>query len=224
MVNAKKTFKGKTGAKPSKAVKKYVKRVMDNDKEDKYLDLAQIIAQATAATDTTGSVVLLSGMSQGLTFATRIGEVINAKSLEFRYDTRHGGGGAGLVDTMFRIIVFQDRQIRTSTLPLVADILETVVYNSPLNHIMKNASRFNILHDSLHQLSPISSVTGQSESSFQSIKKSFKLNNKIVYTNTSTGTERNNVYVMYLSSGTTVGTPTNSPPINFYSRLIFEDA
>lgn len=216
-------YKKKKNPKASNAVKKYVKKVLDAKVEDKFLDLVQNVAAATAATDTTGSVVLLSGMSQGTSYSTRLGESVNTKLLEVRYDTQHGGGGAGLLPTYFRVIVFRDMQIRSSTLPSVTDVLETAAYNSPLNHIAINASRFRILHDRLHQLDPILSGANSANSCQQVIRK-IKLYGKIIYTNSSTGTQKGNVYVLYISSGTVAGTPTNSPPINMYSRLIFEDA
>lgn len=209
--------------KVSKPVKKYVKKVLDDRVENKYLDLVQNIAAASAATDTTGSVVLLSGMSQGLTFATRIGETVVPKWLELRYDTKDGGGVTVDAVTMFRVIVFRDNQIRTSTLPAVTDVLEAAAYNSPINHVAINASRFTILHDRLHEMPPIE-ASQISDTSFQSVNKKIKLRGKIVYTNASTGTQKGNIYVLYISNGLTSGTPRNSPPINMYSRLVFEDA
>jgi len=203
----------------SKAVKKYVKKVLDDAREDKYIDLRQAIALDTAATDNVGSVVLLSGCSQGTTFATRIGEAIKAKSLEFRYDTAASDDTTDIVK--FRVIVFQDRQIRTSTLPLVADVLEDVQYDSAINHVAVNAGRFKILHDNLHIMGP--QITAGDKTLVYRRKK-IKLNSKIVYSNSSTGTQKNNIFVLLLSNGTAASNNPMPPPFNMYSRVTFEDA
>lgn len=221
----------------SVAVKKYVKKVMDHAREDKYLDLSQTIAAGTVATDNAGSTVLLSGMSEGTAFNTRVGEVIQPKSLEVRIDCAafvqdmEAGGTPNVpFDTNLRVIIFRDMQIRSSTLPTVADVLETVAYNAPHNHIGKNAGRFKILMDKMFELDPIQkgivSTTNWAQStnfttqSYQRLHRKFKLSGKIVYTNSSTGTEKGNIYILYLSDQATA----TAPSINVYSRLIFEDA
>lgn len=223
-------YKKKLSVPMAKAVGKLVDKKIHNNEEDKYLDLNQAIASFTSATNSTGSVVLLSGMAQGLTFATRVGEMINPRKLEFRLDCTSAqilGGSIGVMfSTNLRVIVFQDRQIRTSTLPTVADVLETVSYNSPLNHVGINSRRFHILYDHIFELDPNYIVTTATQSantfttqSSQRVTKKIKLSGKIAYTNASTGTERNNIYVLYLSDQS-----GNSPSLNMYSRLIFEDA
>lgn len=212
--------KKKLAPSTAKAVGKIVDRKIHRAAENKYFDLNQIIAASTVATDNTGSVVLLSGVVESTpgAFNTRTGEVINPISLEFRYDFL--SSGTTTYPYMFRIIIFQDRQIRTSTLPLVADVLEAVLYNSPLSHIGINAGRFKILYDHLWDCPiPIDGVNVS-----PSVHKTIKLKGKICYTNATTGTQKNNIYVLYLSNGnSSTGIPVNSSNMNFYSRLKFED-
>lgn len=213
--------------KVGKAVKKYVKRTLDLIREDKYFDLSQTIASGTVATDNAGSVVLLSGVQAGTTFATRIGEVISAKSISWTIDVQAFKSvyatAADVFVTNLRVIVFQDMEIRSSTLPTVADVLETVAYNSPFNHIGVNARRFKILWDKLYELGPYIGTVGATLLSNMitrdSIKKR-KLKGKIVYTNSSTGTQKGNIYVLFLSDQATA----KAPAVNMYSRLLFEDA
>lgn len=52
----------------------------------------------------------------------------------------------------------------------------------------------------------------------QAMHKKFKLRGRMTFTNATTGADLNNVYVLYISD------QTNSPSVNLYSRLIFEDA
>lgn len=221
-----------TGSKPkvAKAVKKYVKRIMDNDREDKYFDLSQVIASSTSATNNAGSVVNMTSVLQGITFAGRIGEVINAKSLEVRFDTTScyqssNVGGIPTLGTNLRVIIFQDHQIKSSTVPAVSDILETVVYNSPINHISLNARRLHILMDKIFELDPnvLDTFTGAyaiyTTQTSQMMHKKFKPSQKITFTNATTGSDLNNIYILYISDQA-----TNSPSVNCYSRLIFEDA
>lgn len=221
--------KKKLAPNTAKAVGKIVDKKIHANEEDKYFDLSQVIASGTAVTNNAGSIVLLSGVLQGVTFATRVGEMINPRKLELRIDATSfpSTANAAVFDTNFRIIVFQDRQIRTSTLPTVADVLETVAYNSPFNHVGINSKRFHILMDRWISLDPnfYDAVANTGIALFdtqtsQKLHKVIKLKSKIAYTNASTGTERNNIYILYLSDQAT-GT---APSINVYSRLIFEDA
>lgn len=202
--------------KVAKATKKYVKRVLDNSREDKYFDLNNTFAGGTAASDNTGSIVLLSGISAGTGFANRIGEQVNAKSLKVRMtaEPAYAGGGTTPVLTKLRCIIFMDTQIRTSTLPTVADVLEAVAYNSAINHVAVNARRFRILSDRIIHM------VINNDSALNIFVKQWKLKSKINYTNTSTGTQRNNIYVLYLSDQATA----TAPAVNLYSRLTFEDA
>lgn len=220
--------KKKLAPSTAKAVGKIVEKHIHANEENKYFDLSQVIAAGNIATNSAGSVVLISGVQQGQSFATRIGETLSPVKLELRFDcSAFQFAGSVPFDTNLRLIIFQDRQIRTSTLPTVVDILETVVYNSPLNHIGINAKRFNILVDKIFQMDPAQVVNTTTQAltiwtnqTSQRMTKMIKLRGKIVYTNATTGTERNNIYVMYLSDQIT----GQSPLVNLYSRLIFEDA
>nr|DAD57311.1 MAG TPA: capsid protein [Cressdnaviricota sp.] len=198
------------------ATKKYVKRVMDKADEDKYYDFSLNIAGGTVSTSTTGSVTLMSGVQQGLTVGGRIGEVISPKSLAVRIVTASLGNVADY--TSLRCIIFQDRQIRTSTLPTISDLLENVSTLSCLNHAGLNASRFNILIDHLFLLNQNTPTVGI-DGSRSSLFKTFKLSGKICYTNPTTGTEKGNIYVALLSDSATI----NAPAFNIYSRLLYED-
>lgn len=225
----KRAFKRKA-RKVAKSTKQYVKKAMDRGKEDKYIDVNQVIAESTAATDNVGSVVLLSPCSQGLTGGNRIGEVIMAKHLNFTLDVEsyyNDASGLQITDTKLRVIVFQDRMIRSSTLPSVSDVLETVAYNSPINRVASNTKRFRILMDKLFDLDPkynnptaTQAVTIYSPQTSQLIRKFCKLNNKIIYSGATTSTQKNNVYVLYLSDRSTA----HAPAVNMYSRITFEDA
>lgn len=223
------THRKAVGAKVAKATKKYVKRVLDTAREDKFFDLNQAIAGGTVATDNSGSIVLMSGVQQGTTFATRVGEVIIGKSLEFRFDTTSIVNGINTANTFvnLRVVIFQDHQIRSSTLPAIADVLETVKYNSPINHVGLNAKRFHILLDKIFELDPNGwSVTATqsfavaTSQSSQQMHKKLKPSPKMTYTNASTGTDLNQIYILYLSDAVTA----QAPIVNCYSRLIFEDA
>lgn len=227
----KRRYQAKVLSQPAKKqVSKIVEKKIHANEEDKYFDLKQIIASGTAATDNAGSVVLMSGVQQGITFDKRIGEVINASKFEFRFDCNpilNGAGGGNPLFTNLRVIMFQDRQIRTSTLPALTDVLETAVYNSPLNHYNINSKRFKILVDKIFEMDPYlynptagSQLVNITPQTSQRMMKKIKLKGKICYTNPTTGTERNNIYVLYLSDQATA----QAPAVNLYSRLIFEDA
>lgn len=217
-------------AKVALATKKYVKRVIDNRCEHKVFDLAQTIASGTVATNNSGSVVCMSAVAEGNAYNQREGEVIQAKSFEIKLDATSvaetNPAGFPFV-TNLRVIIFQDHQIKSSTVPAVADVLEAVAYNSNISHISINARRFHILCDKWLSLDPnfFSGTATQTASTFttqtcQTLHKKMKPSQKITFTNSTTGADLNNIYIMYLSDQATV----NAPSVNVYSRLIFEDA
>lgn len=199
-----------------KAVKRYVQKKIERDAEDHYFDFQGGVANASI----TGSIQVLSAVAQGDGFAARTGEVINPISLQIRGDIK--GSDTATTSYNVRIIVFQDKQIRSSALPTAADVLEDVSGNtddvfSPLNHVSLNAKRFNILMDRTYLVDP-RAPNYYTKDSAQRLVLFKKLRGKIVYTNTSTGTQKGNIYMLILSD-----TATNGPSVNFWSRLRFDD-
>lgn len=104
--------------------------------EDKYMDTS-----ITIAPDNTGIVTLLSGIAQGLTDVTRIGNKLRVKDIYARLSTTINAlSGA----TFVRVILFSDKECASAT-PAVTDVLQSASHLSPINR--DNSDRFVIIKD-----------------------------------------------------------------------------
>lgn len=198
-----------------KAVKKYVQKRIEHDAEDHYFDVTASQGAGGANYSSAGTVEVLSAVAQGDSYSGRTGEQINPKSLMIRFYAQ--GNPSWTNPSNLRVIVFQDMQIRSSTLPTVADILETTSYISDINHIAVNAKRFRILMDRHVVLDP-TAANLYADGSGINFNLSRKLNGKITYTNSSTGTQKGNIFMLVISDQA-----TNTPGFTYYSRLVFDE-
>lgn len=97
--------------------------------------------------DTTGLVVSISSMAQGLDYLNnRVGDSIKLQRIEMRYRVAMAATAA---QTQGRVIIFRDLD-GFGTLPTVSDVLQTVSVLSPKDYL--NADRFSILYDELFAL------------------------------------------------------------------------
>lgn len=104
-------------------------------KESGYVDLAG----ANYACDTTGSIVLIATIAQGVTVNTRVGKKVLLKSLQCR-----GNFNSGTTTTTAEgaaLVVYDKRP--TGALPAITDILVTASSNAMNNDA--NSGRFRIL-------------------------------------------------------------------------------
>jgi len=152
-------------AKVSTAVKNYVKKEIEVQKETK-------IYQNADEDDLTdgGSVFNIFNPSEGINQDNRIGSEVLLHEIEIHADVRPstqiiGSTGAaasamfgfGVTGSAFsnnRIIVFEDR-MNTGTDPTVLEILQNADYRSGYNQNAVNEKRFKWLHDETFQLHPI---------------------------------------------------------------------
>lgn len=104
--------------------------------------------------DTTGSVTLLNGLTQGTDYTNRIGRKVTLRSIEIKgqnFVTPATG-----VDQNQRILIVHDRD-PTGVLPAITDILTAVTPVALRN--LNNRTRFTILMDKRFQLNATAEPT-----------------------------------------------------------------
>lgn len=92
----------------------------------------------------TGNISLLSGVAAGTDYNQRIGRKIMLKSILLRLNIQPVSTTSQPVGDAVRIIVFYDTQTN-GAIPLVADVLQSANYTSPLN--LNNRDRFKVIMD-----------------------------------------------------------------------------
>lgn len=150
----------KIDADQNKAIANLQKKVkeLDQDTEVKWKD-TQI--DGNVATPVT-TCILLNGIAQGTTALLRVGDKVQATSIQFRYNflTDFDNLNANIV----RMIIFWDRQPNGAT-PLFSDVLDVTTITSAASNTvyapynLKNAPRFKILYDKMDVLNVQQSFT-----------------------------------------------------------------
>lgn len=150
---------------PTSTRKKAV--LYSNVKTGSRMELKVIDSGATnAQMNTTGTFILLNGLTQGTDYDQRLGRKFIIKSIQARgwvtpeYD--NSALGAISVPSQYgRIIIFVDNQSNGAT-PVTTDLLTVPLPNAPLN--LNNRDRFRILRDFQFVFGPLLSVTTATQS------------------------------------------------------------
>lgn len=183
---------------------KYVKALVNV--EHKFLDTTYTYT----AQSTTPVVTWLTSISEGSDYNQRDGISVKASALYIK-----GTAAPNPTQTTFlqqlRCIIFQDND-NTGTAPVASDLLEASTdIHSPLNHT--NGKRFRVLMDKNY-------LINADANGGHSIKKYFKLNDHIRWSNSTTGTREGHIYMLTMSD---TATAAQEPGISWYSRLRYID-
>nr|UOF81226.1 capsid protein [Cressdnaviricota sp.]UOF82999.1 capsid protein [Cressdnaviricota sp.] len=151
----------------------------------------------------TGSIRETCGIAEGSTDNQRIGATIHPTSLKIRCTFKLN---AAATDTLIRMIVF--RWISEAPASL-SEILETATVNSFKSQNLRYQSE--IMYDRVFRLS-----TAEKPELF--LQKSIKLNKYISYPSSSSTSNRNGIYIAFVSDEA-----VNTPTITYTSRLFYRD-
>ena len=175
--------------------------------EEKALDFSQ----GSFAFDTTGTVVAVSQIVQGLDFNNRVGDSLKMQQIQFRYRVFRGGGAT---TSIVRVMLIRDLDCQ-GALPTTANILANVgsaqAPTSPLNWL--NRKRFAILYDNL------TAVTSTDIGFTDSISMAHE--GHILYLGTAANAAsmgKGSLFVLVVSDET-----TNTPSIAWQTRIVFTD-
>ncbi len=204
----------KSGSKLARQVYKNKKKIsrVANIIERKFIDATSTDVEV----NTTSAIVQLTGVSEGVTTSTRIGDQVTGKSIMIRGFLDNNNHGGTNVDCICRIIVWRIRQGNGIT-PVIADeILTNVDVNAmqDWDKKMKNKMYYDqtfVMDTSQHSIIPFK------------IRLS-RLNIKVRYQGTGAGLADamdNNFMIGFFS---TVAGTVNDPQATFTSRFVYEDA
>lgn len=172
--------------------------------EHKFIDSSNTTALSSA-----GSVILLSGVAQGTTDITRIGNSLIFQDLVFNYDIE----ASNLVfTTNVRVMLIIDKEL-DGALPTAANILQAVNVRSPMN--MDFSKRFVVLKSKNHAFSLNGSSTVAKK-----IYVKLPFHGYYDGATAAVGDCKENQILLLLVSDQ----PTNTPSISYYSRIKFTDS
>lgn len=164
--------------------------------------------------DTSGTIININQVSQGVTRVQRIGRSTRGASIEFKAFYRRNALASHPGDTL-GVIIFCDTS-NQGTAPTPGDVLETVAANqAPLSSIDQlNSERFKILYRKLTYVS----AQGDNMVAFQ---KKIKLRSIQYYKGAnSTDYQKNALFILLISSQTSA---TNPPKVEYYCRYNYYD-
>lgn len=215
---------------------KKIKRIEDSI-ELKYKDTL-----FSDTVDNAGEVQILNNLSTGVTSSTRLGDEVMATSIQFRgwmVNAADNVNGPNFV----RVILFWDRQPNGGAPTIQADsssgvpaVLETQVITAANStvapYMYSTQERFRILYDKRFTLNSNFAQTtdGAAPDALTEVypvgiqfKKKIKLNRKVKYLDTNTGTivdiQTNSLYMALISSES-----ANPPTVTIGYRLYYKDA
>ena len=110
-------------------------------------ELKAVDTSVNQSADTTGGVVLLSGIARGDDINQRTGREVTLRSIECRFLGRVTAGTG--IDQQQRLLLVYDRQSNGAA-PTVADVLGSANVLYPRN--LENRRRFKVLYDRYFQL------------------------------------------------------------------------
>ncbi len=177
--------------------------------EEKLFDVA-----ASTTSSTTPSTVYLSDVTQGVGFNQRTGNSLKVVKWIFRYRLRVNNSASA---TSVRILIVRGRQRETSN-PATGDVLENVstiplALISPYEHAFEE--RWSVLYDQFHPL-----VIGDTTASSQ-VEVTFERPFHVEYQNGTGGVANAAEGQLFLLHFSDEG--TNTPALDYYSRLVFVD-
>jgi len=168
------------------------------------------VGVSTTTVSNAGQIIQLNAIAQGDTAAQRTGNSILAKYLAGKFTIL---ASSAATQTLFRFILFIDRQQVSDTAPAVTDILSSASTMSFLNN--SQAGRFQVLEDKLFTYDVL-----QKRTSLWKYYKSFAGSNLHVKFNGTAATDiqKNGIYMLLLSSEA-----VNQPQIIYSTRFGYHD-
>lgn len=167
---------------------------------------------ATQALSTTPYIALLTGVPQGNDYNQRAGLSIKSNSMLLRYQVVCNPAMTTTFGQTVRIVLVCDMDNQGSS-PAWTDVFESASVISPMNHV--NGSRFKILHDKCHNVSPGATDALVFRSRY------LKLGEHARFSSTTyNSTKEGHLYFLAMSD---TATAANMPTLNYYARYRYID-
>lgn len=181
---------------------KAIKRLINVEKKKSDVN---VLGQAVSTTVYGKDLVLIA---EGSGSEDRDGTSIKPLSLLLRYNITYNTAGADYQKC--RVVLLKDTQQQSDTAVTYSNVVESITnLQSPLNK--NSVGRYTILHDSLHILSALHPVAQK--------ERILKLSGHIKYNGAaSTDIQKNGLYLFAIGDQA-----TNTPSLDYYTRLTFTD-
>lgn len=160
----------------------------------------------------TGTFSKMTGVPQGTTDVTRIGDRLEISNLKVRYDIK-----PAVTEANLRVIVFQYLE-DDATAPVLGSVLETGVVNAFANWDEVRSNKVKIMYDRMLRV-PASSDADVFAKETRLNFYGKKVPRKFIQFDNATSTGNNHVYCLLLSDKATTGGPT----VNLRWELEFYD-
>lgn len=185
-----------------------VKRLIKADDEVKDFIASAVNSQATWS----GTIINLTGVTQGNAITQRVGDKLMPTSLELRYIV-----GQSIVTSRIRVIVFR-WTAKLAGNPFVNYILahNTSVLSVLSPYQVPTRSDFNILYDRTYQLD------ANNYGKVKTVK--LKLAKKPVIYDSGSSTDSSNKICLLFISDIDPAVPANQPVYTYYTRFYYTDA
>lgn len=196
-----------TGRKLNQRQKRQVKRIVSRRLEKKEFPFFIVNGAASSA----GTIVDLSAIPVNTGNASRIGNAVTLKNIEFRFSF-----AAADATQVCRLIIFQWKNDSGPDPPSVAELIQDTVNNPWLgDYRYDERTEFNILYDGMLFLD----TTGNGVGGTHIIVKSRKYKKDVDF-NTGATTGNNKIYALYISDSSAV----THPVFNMYGTITYTDA
>lgn len=160
----------------------------------------------TPTVDTTGTVTHLTGIAVGDGDNQRTGNSIFVRGMYIRFSMKIN---AVATASLIRILLVRDRQQVADTVPTIADVLEAVTPNAPLNS--NSVGKYDILWDRVVALQ-LANLDNKFLTKFIPCRSHVRFNGTA-----GTDIQRNGVYLMIFSND------ANAPTVTYSSRITYHD-
>ncbi len=173
--------------------------------ETKFFDV-----NSSVSADSSGTVISLSTLAQGLDVSNRIGDSIKLQDI---FVNLFYTIGTTATKTVLRAVVFRDLD-GYGTSPTVANVLTGGVYLAPPQFL--NKDRFSILYDEFVTMQSVNDTDGVTI---------FHMPHEghIKYFNTTAASTSNGKGSLYLLLISNESAGTNSPTVNYSTRITYTD-
>lgn len=178
---------------------KYLKGLVNSEMYKYDLDVAP-------TTNTTGTVTHISAVAVGDGDNQRTGNSILCRNVYIRGTLIKA---INAVSTFVRMLLIQDKQQGADTVPTIADVLEAVAVNAPLNS--NSVGKYSILKDQVFMLN--------ANNPQDVINCYIPMQSHIRFNGTAgTDIQKNGIYVMFFSNEA-----TDAPTVAYSSRVSYHD-
>lgn len=204
-----------------RALASFVRRIHYANAEQKHIDHG---AAGVSGISTTGSYLKLTGIGNGATGTTRVGDRVWIDKIFFHFNFYSGSTALGADDyNWLRVVFFQVLDDDAGYVPTVSELFRTGVQPSsqyPFLQYSEDAStRFKVIWDRIFKITSTDSGVGPTTKLLRGWIPGSKCVTRVIDYNTTSTSGKGNLYFYVLSDSGAVG----HPQMYYQCRVYFKD-